>query len=70
MEEKALIREEKLKDQIVALESELKNVKKSKNLEISLIERSNKIKLKRAHKQIRKMKEVLKAIKNTMEIVD
>ena len=48
MEERAQIREEKLKDQIVTLESELKDVKKSTNLEISLIEQSNKVKLKRA----------------------
>ena len=67
IEDKTKNLEKTLKEKIVKLETELDFAKRIKTLEISVIEGRNKIKLKHANNEIRRLEMALEAIITTLE---
>ena len=67
IEDKTKNLEKTLKEKIVKLETELDFAKRIKTLEISVIEGRNKLKLKHANNEIRRLEMALEAIITTLE---
>ena len=67
MELKIKNQENEFKEKIGKLETELKYAKQIRTLEISVIEKENKFKMKNAKNKIKKLEKVLEAIRTTLE---
>ena len=67
MELKFKNQENEFKEKIGKLETELKYAKQIRTLEISVIEKENKFKMKNAKNKIRKLEKVLEAIRTTLD---